>query len=90
VQLSAQFVRIAIEEAPNGSNRADKPAYVNWHSECFDMYVNPGDRAIWMTIPQLCMVSEPQMIASKMQKISEMFGPSSFFGSALLLLMSLL
>ena len=47
VQLSAQFIRMAIEEVVNVSNRADKPAYVNRHSECFDMYVNPGDKAIW-------------------------------------------
>ncbi len=38
---------MAIEEAANDSYSADKPAHVNRHSECFDMYVNPGDRAIW-------------------------------------------
>ena len=38
---------MGIQEAPNGSNGNDKPASILHHSDCFDMYVNPGDRAIW-------------------------------------------
>ena len=47
LQLSAEFVRLGIEEAANGSNANDKASYLHRHTECFDMYVNPGDSAIW-------------------------------------------
>ena len=47
LQLSAEFVRLGIEEAANGSYSNDKASYVHRHTECFDMYVNQGDSAFW-------------------------------------------
>jgi hypothetical protein len=46
VQFSAEFCRMKLKEAKKGST---KDSLEDWHrhTDTFNSYVNPGDRAIW-------------------------------------------
>jgi hypothetical protein len=82
MELSAQAADLGVTLSPSSPQKLGEDG-VSWSLNCVDS-TNPGDFAVWLTVPALGFISAvlPMSLGHNKVKISKRFGPEQWGGSA--------